>query len=609
MSSRYRYGDVTNRAGADGPVPNDEEWWVSDSPSGRGARHSRSADAKRAAAERSTAQGDDARGRGRRRSVRAENEGDGAQPLRARPVPRAGDLSVDTRERLQRSGKALIALITAIVLVVTGVAWFWWSQFAGDITRGPSIAAKPDGATDILLVGTDSRTDAKGNPLTKQELARLNAGVDDGTLNTDTIILIRIPNDGKSATAISIPRDAYVAIPDQGKGKINSAFAGAANVTRDKAIADGDDEKTAVQKGNGEGRKALIETVANLTGVSVDRYAEIGLVGFSRLTNAVGGVDVCLKKPVNDPYSGARFKAGKQTLKGPQALSFVRQRHGLPRGDLDRVTRQQVFMASLASKILSTGTLTSPSKLSQLQDALSTSVTLDQEWDVMGFAKELANLSAGNVQFSTVPVVRDDGWSDDGQQSVVVVDPKQVQAYVAGLLGDKPGTTKPKATSTSSSPAVPSVNRSSYTVDVVNAGTTSGLASTVSTFLGGKGFAQGSTGNASSTESSSSSRSAVLASSANDQGAKAVAALLGGLPVVASGSVQSGHVKVLIQDGYSGPGSSSDSGSDSDSAATTTSIPPGMTEALDPSEAARISSLLNRPGFTAQQDGGVPCVD
>jgi len=264
-------------------------------------------------------------------------------------------------------------------------------------------------------------------------------------------------------------------------------------------------------------------------------------------------------------------------------------------------------MASLASKIMSTGTLTSPSKLSQLQSALTSSVTLDEDWNVLEFAKELTNLSAGNVKFSTVPVVRDDGWSDDGQQSVVVVDPKQVQAYVAGLLGDKPGDAKPKTT-TSSTPAVPSVNRASYTVDVVNATSTSGLASNVSTFLGGKGFGQGATGNASSSDSSSSSKSAVLASSANDQGAKAVAALLGGLPVVASTSVQSGHVKVLIQDGYSGPGSSGNSGG-SDSAATTTSLAPGMTEALDPSEAARISSLLNKPGFTAQQNGGVPCVD
>lgn len=567
---------------------------MADSPSPRGARHSRGAGAPH-------------------RSVRAENEGGvaGEPRTRSRQVPRAADLSADTRERLERSGKAAIALLTAMVLVITGVGWFWWTRFAGDIERGPVINARPDGAVDILLVGTDSRTDAKGNPLTKQELARLNAGVDDGTLNTDTIILIRIPNDGKSATAISIPRDAYVAIPDQGKGKINSAFAGAANVTRDKLMSEGTAEPEAVKKSNEEGRKALIETVANLTGVSVDNYAEIGLVGFSRLTDAVGGVEVCLKRPVNDPFSGARFRSGKQTLKGPQALSFVRQRHGLPRGDLDRVTRQQVFMASLASKVLSTGTLTNPSKLNQLQTAMTTSVTLDNDWDVMNFAKELANLSAGNVKFSTVPVVRDDGWSDDGQQSVVVVDPKQVQAYVSGLLGDKAGEAKPKTTpSKSSAPAVPSVNRGSFTVDVVNAGSTTGLASGVSTFLSGKGFAQGDTGNAQSSDATLSSRSAVLASSAGDQGAKAVAALLGGLPVVASTSVQSGHVKVLLQDGYSGPGSSSDSGSDSDAAATTTgSIPPGMTEALDPSEAARISSLLNRPGFTAQQDGGVPCVD
>ncbi|BDH58717.1 LCP family protein [Tsukamurella sp. PLM1] len=508
---------------------------------------------------------------------------------------------------MERSGKAAIALLTAIVLVVTGVAWFWWSRFAGDIERGPTLAAKPDGATDILLVGTDSRTDAKGNPLTKQELARLNAGFDDGTLNTDTIILIRIPNDGKSATAISIPRDAYVAIPDQGKGKINSAFAGAANVTRDKLMEEGVDEKEAVHRGNEEGRKALIDTVADLTGVSVDRYAEIGLVGFSRLTDAVGGVEVCLKRPVNDSFSGARFKAGKQTLKGPQALSFVRQRHGLPRGDLDRVTRQQVFMASLASKVLSTGTLTSPNKLSQLQNALTTSVTLDSDWDVMNFAKELANLSAGNIKFSTVPVVRDDGWSDDGMQSVVVVDPKQVQAYVSGLLGEDPNTKTKKATPSSAS--VPSVDRGSYTVDVVNAGSTTGLAGGVSSFLAGKGFAKGGTSNATTGEAGLSSQSAVLASSSNDQGAKAVAALLGGIPVVASTSVEAGHVKVLLQDGYSGPGSANYSGSDAATTTTTKSIPPGMTEALDPEEAARISSLLNRPGFTAEQNGGVPCVD
>lgn len=567
---------------------------MTEGPGPRGARHSRG------------------NGRPSRRSVRAENEavdqaGVPADPATPRRVAGPADLSPEARTRIQRTGKATIALVAAIVLIATGVAWGSVYQLGGDVARTGGLAnKKPDGATDILLVGTDSRTDAKGNPLTQQELARLNAGVDDGTLNTDTIILIRIPNNGQSATAISIPRDAYVSIPDQGKGKINSAFAGAANVTRDKLIAEGKSEKEAVQAGNEEGRKALQETVANLTGVSVDNYAEIGLVGFSRLTDAVGGVEVCLKRPVNDSFSGARFRAGKQTLKGPQALSFVRQRHGLPRGDLDRITRQQVFMASLANKVLSAGTLTNPSKVSQLQNAITTSVTLDADWDVLNFAKELANLSAGSVKFATVPVVRDDGWSDDGQQSVVVVDPKQVQAYVRSLLGDKPGATT-TAKPSSSAPAVPSANRPATTVDVVNGGSTPGLASSVSSFLTGEKFKQGTTGNAASSESSLSSKSAVLASSANDQSAKAVAALLGGLPVVVNSSVQAGHVKVLLKDGYSGPGSSSDN--EGSATTTTSSIPPGMTEALDPSEAARISSLLNRPGYTASQDGGVPCVD
>ncbi|ADG77693.1 Cell envelope-related transcriptional attenuator OS=Tsukamurella paurometabola (strain ATCC 8368 /DSM / CCUG 35730 / CIP 100753 / JCM 10117 / KCTC 9821/ NBRC 16120 / NCIMB 702349 / NCTC 13040) OX=521096 GN=Tpau_1061 PE=3 SV=1 [Tsukamurella paurometabola] len=567
---------------------------MSDSPGPRGARHSRGGDKPPR----------------RRRSVRAENEGADANGTTgasgSRRVPGAADLSDAARARIHRTGKTAIVLLAAVVLIATGVAWTQFYQLGGDIARTGGLDSQPDGATDILLVGTDSRTDAKGNPLTEKELARLNAGVDDGTLNTDTIILIRIPNNGKSATAISIPRDAYVAIPDQGKGKINSAFAGAANVTRDKLLTEGKSEKDAIQAGNEEGRKALRETVANLTGVSVDNYAEIGLVGFSRLTDAVGGVEVCLKRPVNDSYSGARFRAGRQTLKGPQALSFVRQRHGLPRGDLDRITRQQVFMASLANKILSAGTLTNPSKVNQLQNAVTTSVTLDANWDVMNFAKELANLSAGSVKFATVPVVRDDGWSDDGQQSVVVVDPKQVQAYVRSLLGDKPGATSAKPT-TSSAPAVPSVNRAATTVDVVNGGSTPGLASSVSSFLTGEKFQQGTTGNASNSESSASGKSAVLASSANDQPAKAVAALLGGLPVIASSSVQQGRVKVLLKDGYKGPGSSSDT--EGTAASTTTSIPPGMTEAMDPSEAARVSSLLNRPGYTASQDGGVPCVD
>ncbi|TIH61232.1 LytR family transcriptional regulator, partial [Klebsiella pneumoniae] len=137
------------------------------------------------------------------------------------------------------------------------------------------------------------------------------------------------------------------------------------------------------------GRSALIDAVANLTGITVDHYAEVGLLGFVLLTNAVGGVEVCLNNDVDDDFSGAHFKKGKQTLDGADALSFVRQRHGLPRGDLDRIARQQAFMASLAHKVLSTGTLTNTSKISKLSEAVERSVVLDNDWDVMSFATQM----------------------------------------------------------------------------------------------------------------------------------------------------------------------------------------------------------------------------
>src|SRR6202044_3673765 len=96
-------------------------------------------------------------------------------------------------------------------------------------------------------------------------------------------------------------------------------------------------------------------------------------------------VNVCLKEPVFEPLSGADFPAGPQRLDGPEALSFVRQRHDLPRGDLDRVVRQQVVMASLAHRVISGKTLSSPSTMKRLESAVQRSVVLSQGWDVMDF--------------------------------------------------------------------------------------------------------------------------------------------------------------------------------------------------------------------------------
>ena len=438
-----------------------------------------------------------------------------------------------------------MALFAVVVMLGTGVAWGKIRSFEGGIFHFSSAAlggGGQDGAIDILLVGMDSRTDAHGNPLSEEELAALHAG-DDVSTNTDTIILVRIPNNGKSATAISIPRDSYVEAPGLGKTKINGVY-GQVKLDKMKEFVEnqGMDPAEAEPKATEAGREALIKTVADLTGVTVDHYAEIGLLGFALITDALGGVNVCLKEAVYEPLSGADFPAGWQKLDGPQALSFVRQRHDLPRGDLDRVVRQQVVMAQLAHQVISGKTLTSPATMSKLEDAIQRSVVLSSGWDIMDFIKQLEHLAGGNVAFATIPVVDEAGWSDDGMQSVVRVNPTDVHEWVDGLLHDQAeGKTEQIAYSPDKT-----------TANVVNDTNINGLASAVSDVLSAKGYAAGDVGN---NDKEHVTKSQVQAASADDLGAQAVAKDLGGLPVVEDGSIPQGQVRVVLAGDYTGPGS------------------------------------------------------
>jgi LCP family protein required for cell wall assembly len=460
----------------------------------------------------------------------------------------------------------VIAVSMALAIVIgTGVAWGKIRSFESGINHISPIAlgeGGEDGAIDILLVGMDSRTDAHGNPLSADELATLRAGDDEST-NTDTIILIRIPNNGKSATAISIPRDSYVDAPGVGKMKINGVY-GSVHLEKKTELVerDGMDPAKAEPQATEAGREALIKTVASLTGVTVDHYAEIGLLGFALITDALGGVNVCLKDAVYEPLSGADFPAGWQKLDGPEALSFVRQRHDLPRGDLDRVARQQAVMASMAHEVISGKTLSSPATLDRLQQAVQRSVVMSDGWDIMEFVEQLQKLAAGNVAFATIPILEESGWSDDGMQSVVRVDPTQVKEWVASLLHEQDeGKTEEIA-----------YTPDKTTVEVVNATDINGLAASVSQVLTNKGFTPGATGNH---EGDPVTGSQVQAAKADDLGAQEVSKDLGGLPVVADPSVGPGTVRVVLTADYTGPGLE---GND----ATLTSVDPaaaGSTEA------------------------------
>lgn len=356
--------------------------------------------------------------------------------------------------------QAVVAVVSAVVLTAAGYGWSSYRALAGSLVTSDVLGAPTGGPVrtartiTALLVGVDSRTDALGNPLPRTLLDELHAGPDEGQLNTDTIILLRLPADpGKPAVAVSFPRDSYVRLAGElGTHKINSAYGRAVVEARRTLSAQGrtgaDLERAALEAG----RRELVATVQQLTGIPIDHYAEVNLAGFVELTDAVGGVPVCLNAPVDDPgYSGAVLPAGPQQLRGGDALAFVRQRHGLPDGDLDRITRQQAYLAGLAHSLLGAGTLTDPGAVARLLEIVTRYVVVDQGWDLDHLVAQLGRLPAATVQFHTIPTVRPDLRTPyDG--IAVQIDEAQVRSFVAAALAGLP-LPAPPSTTTSTTPS------------------------------------------------------------------------------------------------------------------------------------------------------------
>ena len=484
---------------------------------------------------------------------------------RARDIQAAPSRTRDVSQSGHPVVKGVLAALSAAAIALSGIGYFAVGRLGGqlsaselDVGRAKGKDDALDGAVDILLVGSDSRTDAQGNPLSEEELERLNAGVADGEINTDTIMVVRIPEDGSKATAVSIPRDTYVHDETYGNLKINGVYGAYAadkrkELVEEEGMPEGQELEQQVARAGQEG---LIDAVADLTGVQVDHFAQVGLLGFVLLTDAVGGVTVCLNEAVDEPLSGAHFPAGVQTLNGTQALSFVRQRHDLPRGDLDRIVRQQVFMASLVRNVLSAGTLTNPSRLRDLSNAAERSVTLDKDWDVVRFAQQLSGLAGDNVTFTTIPVTSVNGVGDYGE-SIVTVDVSQVQQFMGDIVQpaeDAKDTADENATGdteTSSSPTADASALSGRQVTVLNAGGVPGQAGRVGQELSKDGITVDEVANA---MEGLYSQSQVVAPDPEDPAAQELARLLGGVPVVANAMLDQDALVVVVAEDYAGPG-------------------------------------------------------
>ncbi|WP_410668790.1 LCP family protein [Amycolatopsis sp. cmx-4-68] len=350
--------------------------------------------------------------------------------------------------RARRAGRATrrvaVGLVSLLALGASGYAYVTKDQLQHNVPTTDALtprAGEPapppadDGADDILLVGSDARTDAQGNALPARVLRELRTEANNGAVNTDTVILLRVPKNGAKPSAVSVPRDTWTEVPGRGKAKINSAYGIAKAHFAQELRAQGEHDQAKIERDSDtEGRRVLVQTVQDLTQVRIDHYAEINLLGFYLLTEALGGVKVCLNHATEDKDSGASFRRGEQTVSGGEALSFVRQRKNLPRGDLDRIVRQQAFLSSALHQVLSAGTLTSPGTLTDLMDAVHRSLTLDPGLDLLQFAQQAKGIASGELTFATIPVITANGRSEDGQ-SIVEIDPKAVREFVAGLAG------------------------------------------------------------------------------------------------------------------------------------------------------------------------------
>jgi LCP family protein required for cell wall assembly len=425
-----------------------------------------------------------------------------------------------------------MATLSALVVVLIGVAW-WSSHHAlAGITishaLGINSPQSAPGAMNILLIGLDSRKDQQGNDLPQAILDQLHAGDSDaGGYNTNTLILAHISSDNH-VTAFSIPRDDYV-VADGIEGydhiKIKEAYGLAKAATEQTLVDEGvGDQAILESKGREAGRAATLRAVRDLTGQPIDYFAEVNLAGFYDLASALGSIQVCLNNPVQDDYSGANFPAGPETLDAAQALAFVRQRHGLDNGDLDRTHRQQAFLVSVMRQLRSADSLVDFTKLNNLIAVAQKDVVLSTGWDQNQFSR-IGAIASRDVQFQTLPVVRYDTVNDE---DVNIVDPVAIKAQVAAAFsGDTPARSGP-----------------SSKLDVINAGDTPGLAASVSEFLTQRGYAAGDVRNPLEGESTSTS---VDFGAGSDADAAAAAGLLGiSVAPRADPALQAGHVVVTL---------------------------------------------------------------
>jgi LCP family protein required for cell wall assembly len=508
-------------------------------------------------------------------------------------------------------GYVLACLLATVTLVAAGYA----HEVVGRVTatgKGIAIAGSPTvGAMNILVMGLESRTNYYGQTLSATQLMETHSGnvesVDAGEVgaqDTDTLILIHIFQGGRNAVGFSIPRDDLVTYPSATylgvtEGKIDQAYDFAYNQSLGQTYGSSMSQDERYLKANQAGQAFEIATVESVTGVHIDHFVEVNLIGFYYLAQAFGGIEVCVKPwsgndganlrdvasgwdALNDGYNQRRGGAQYLHLAAPQALAFVRARDTLPGIDLGRTKRQQAVIDFVIWKVKNEGAFTDFGLLNSLLGTASQYLITDSTFDPFSFVTDMRALTGSHLSFQTLPISGQvNGMKLNGSsQDVNLIDVPYVQQYVKNAF-TPPVVRKTKgAKKTAPAPAP-----STVTVDVYNGSGVNGLAGDVSQALTGLGYKAGTVANASAQSQTLQSGTQVFYGAGTSANATKIAAEFGATSTALT-TLPAGQVEVLL-------------------GSTVTAVPAGLASPATGTPSSSASAAASTAGANDGATGGV----
>ncbi|MEO6792405.1 MAG: LCP family protein [Mycobacterium sp.] len=386
-------------------------------------------------------------------------------PVRIAPRRRADPVSPEPRPHRTHhgamlAGRTVAAMMAVLALVLTGSAWQWSASKNNSLNHVNALdpnshdildAAGQYGDENFLIVGADTRAGANSN---------IGAGSTEDAegARSDTIMLVNIPADRKRVVVVSFPRD--LAITPIQCETWNAATGAYGPIYDQETGTYSDDTVYTETKLNSTyafgGPKCLVKEIQKLSGLAVNRFMAVDFVGFGRMVDALGGVEVCTTSPLYDLELGSVLEnTGRQRINGTTGLNYVRARNVTTEdnGDYGRIKRQQLFLSSLLRSLISTNTFFSPAKLNNVVNMFIGDSYVDniKTKDLVNLGQSLQKVSAGHITFVTVPTSE----TDENGDEVPRMD--DVRALFDAIINDEPlpGENDHNATATPTTPANP----------------------------------------------------------------------------------------------------------------------------------------------------------